>query len=170
MKDFKILIYGFGNPGRQDDGLGNEFVDMFRQWVDTEGFPGFEFDSNYQLNIEDAAAIKDKDIVIFVDASTEEIEDCLFTPVNGSTDITFTTHAASPGYIVQLCRELYDKAPATYLLHIRGYEWAFMEGLTDKARKNLLKAYDLMKEKFKNPENLYKGCNKIPLQNNHIYN
>ncbi len=130
----KILIYGFGNPGRQDDGLGNAFVEMMKEWVEDENLNGFEFDSNYQLNIEDAVAIANKDLVIFADASTEEITDCVLTPVTGSTDVTFTTHAASPGYIVKLCNELYGKIPAVYLLHIRGYEWNFREELSENAR------------------------------------
>jgi Ni,Fe-hydrogenase maturation factor len=29
----KILVYGFGNPGRQDDGLGIFFVNEFEKWV-----------------------------------------------------------------------------------------------------------------------------------------
>lgn len=32
----KILIYGYGNPGRQDDGLGNEFIKRMEKWVRSE--------------------------------------------------------------------------------------------------------------------------------------
>ncbi len=151
---YKILIYGYGNPGRQDDGLGNAFVEKFEEWVNQEGLKGFEFDSNYQLNIEDADAIAEKDLVIFADASVEEIEDFILTPVDASSDVSFTTHAASPGYIVKLCGDLFNKFPATYLLHIKGYEWAFKEGLTEKSQRNLEKALQNIKEKLKNPEKL----------------
>ena len=135
MSAYKILIYGYGNPGRQDDGLGNSFVNLFEKWIDKENIEGYEFDSNYQLNIEDADAIADKDLVIFVDASTEDIEDFILTPVNADTNVAFTSHAASPGYIVSLCKDIYNKIPPTYLLHIKGYEWEFKEGLSDKAKK-----------------------------------
>ncbi len=153
----KILIYGFGNPGRQDDGLGNAFVEKMEQWVNDLGLEGFEFDSNYQLNIEDAAAISDKDLVIFADASVEEIEDFILTQVDADTKVAFTTHAASPGYIVQLCKDIYNRIPPTYLLHIKGYEWAFMEGLTEKAVGNLENAIEEMKIKLQNPEELIKS-------------
>jgi len=156
MKDFKILIYGYGNPGRQDDGLGNAFVERLSAWVAEQKLKGFEFDSNYQLNIEDADAIADKDIVIFIDASTEEIKDFLLTLVNPEAKVSFTSHSASPGYIAQLCRELYGKNPAVYLLHIKGYQWEFMEGLTEKAKINLEISLEKMKEKLVNPGDLMK--------------
>jgi len=151
---YKILIYGFGNPGRQDDGLGNAFTERMEQWVNDLGLEGFEFDSNYQLNIEDAAAISDKDLVIFADASVEDIEDFILTQVDADTKVAFTTHAASPGYIVQLCRDIYNRIPPTYLLHIKGYEWNFREGLTGKAIENLENAVEMMKRKLQNPDEL----------------
>jgi len=150
----KILIYGYGNPGRQDDGLGNAFVQRLEKWVNNEQITGFEFDSNYQLNIEDAANIADKDLVIFVDASGEEIEDFILTPVDESAKVTFTTHAASPGYIVNLCREMYNNAPDSYLLHIKGYEWEFREGLSERAVLNLEKALVNMQAQLKHPDRL----------------
>ncbi|MCF8378227.1 MAG: hydrogenase maturation protease [Bacteroidales bacterium] len=154
MSKYKILVYGYGNPGRQDDGLGNAFVDKLERWVESEKLDGFEFDSNYQLNIEDAEAIASQDLVIFVDASTEELKDYILTPVNASTNVAFTTHAASPGYIVHLCKNLYNKIPPTYLLHIKGYEWAFKEGLSNKAVKNLELSFDYMKRVLSDPKKM----------------
>ena len=149
-----ILFYAYGNPGRMDDGLGNEFVERFEVWTKEQGLQNFLFDSNYQLNIEDAEEISDKDIVVFVDASEEDIEDFLLTEVDGSSKVSFTTHAASPGYVVQLCEKLYKKKPMVYLLHIKGYEWEFKEGLSQKAEENLVKAIDFIKGKFQYPEKL----------------
>jgi len=154
VSKYKILIYGYGNPGRQDDGLGNLFVDYLEEWVKKQELKGFEFDSNYQLNIEDAAAVADKDLVIFADASTEDIEDFILTPVDASTKVAFTTHAASPGYIMGLSKKLYNKFPPTYLLHIKGYEWDFREGISKQALQNLERSLEMMKEKLLDPSKL----------------
>ncbi len=160
----KVLVYGYGNPGRQDDGLGNAFVNRIEQWVEEEGLQNFSFDSNYQLNIEDADEISDKDLVVFADASTEEIEDFCMTKVDESSKVAFTTHAASPGYIVELCRRIYKKAPPVYLMHIRGYEWEFEEGLSCKAKENLELAVAHFREKMEHealagePDILIKAC------------
>jgi len=143
---FKILIYGYGNPGREDDGLGYELVKRLEKWSIQSGIQDIEFDSNYQLNIEDAEIISAKDLVIFVDASEEEIEDFILTEVTGEKDVSFTTHAASPGYIVKLCSDLFGKCPEVYLLHIRGYQWEFKEGLSERAEKNVQKALGFMQE------------------------
>ena len=150
----KILLYGYGNPGRQDDGLGNAFINDIEEWVKKQGLEGFSFDSNYQLNIEDALEISNYDLVVFVDASVEEIEDFCISKVDASTKVTFTTHAASPGYVVGLCKKMYNKAPVTLLLHIKGYEWKLDEGLTEKAKQNLEKAIIYFKEKLSTPEAL----------------
>jgi hydrogenase maturation protease len=143
---FNILVYGYGNPGREDDGLGDELVRRLEVWSKEINFQGLEFDSNYQLNIEDAELISGKDIVIFADASTEDIEDFKLSEVTGESDVSFTTHAASPGYIVKLCSDLFGKCPEVFLLHIKGYQWGFKEGLSDGALQNLQKATTFIQE------------------------
>jgi hydrogenase maturation protease len=148
----QILIYGYGNPGRQDDGLGVVLTQRLEAWASENQITGVEFDNNYQLNIEDAAAIAQKDLVIFADASEEDIEDFRLSQVDGSSKVSFTTHAASPGYIVQLCKELFQQEPLVFLLQIKGYEWAFQEGLSERARENLERAHTYMKYLLAHPE------------------
>ncbi|MFL7814309.1 MAG: Ni/Fe hydrogenase, partial [Anaerolineales bacterium] len=79
----QVLVYGYGNPGRQDDGLGIALVDKLEEWASQQGLDGVQFENNYQLNIEDAEAISGKDLVIFADASEEEIVDFCFSEVDG---------------------------------------------------------------------------------------
>ncbi len=144
-----ILVYAYGNPGRQDDGLGNRMVDALTPWLREQGFDHVSVDSNFQLNIEDADNIRDKDVVVFVDASIEDIEDFrldVVEPSEGRSE--FTMHAASPAYILALCIKLYNKHPETYLLQIRGYEWEFEERLSYKATQNLASALSFIKEKI----------------------
>ena len=142
----KILVYGYGNPGRQDDGLGIELVKKLEEWSKQIGLQGISFDANYQLNIEDAQVISENDLVFFADASTEEIDDFILTQVTGEEEVTFTTHVASPGYIVKLCKDLFGRHPKVFLMHIKGYQWEFREGISEKAGCNLQKAFDYMKD------------------------
>ena len=146
-----ILIYAYGNPGRRDDGLGNALIEALEPWISENGMDHVELESNYQLNIEDADNIKDRDVVVFVDASIEDIEDYHFNTVEPSEGRSeFTTHAASPAYILALCIKLYNRRPETYLLQIRGYEWEFREGLSAGASQNLEAALDFLKRKILN--------------------
>ena len=153
----EILIYGYGNPGRQDDGLGIAATQKLEAWASENQITGIEFDSNYQLNIEDADAIARKDLVIFADASEEDIEDFCLSRVDGSSKVSFTTHAASPGYIVRLCKDLFQKEPLVLMLHIKGYEWAFKEGLSERAMENLDRAFGYMQTLLTDPEKVIKS-------------
>jgi hydrogenase maturation protease len=136
----RILIYGYGNPGRQDDGLGVLLAEEIDKWAVTRSLSAIRTDSNYQLNIEDASAIAGYDLVVFADASGEEISDYLFEELKPSASTEFTMHAVSPAFILHLCGEVFDKKPEAYLLHIKGYKWEFMAETTDQAKQNLGKA------------------------------
>lgn len=142
----KILIYGYGNPGRQDDGLGISVVERIEKWIRKHKLDFVKTDCNYQLNIEDAAEIADKELVIFVDATKEDINDFLITTVEPSNKIQFTSHSISPSYLLNLCNVIYNKSPDVYLLHIKGYKWEFMETMTEEARRNLDKSYNFLKK------------------------
>jgi len=148
----KILVYGYGNPGRQDDGLGNLFVDEAQKWAEAEGLENISFDSNYQLNIEDAAEIAEYNIVIFVDASIEDISDFILTKLEPNAKVEFSMHSVSPAFVVHLCQDIYPETPKAYLLHLKGYEWEFQEGITTKAYENFSSAFEYMKPFLKSPE------------------
>ena len=48
----RILVIGYGNPGRLDDGLGPAVASAMEEF----NLPGVSVDSNYQLTVEDAAS------------------------------------------------------------------------------------------------------------------
>ncbi len=140
----RILVYGYGNPGRQDDGLGPALVER----LEGERLPGVATDSNYQLQIEDAVAVAESGTVIFVDAAVNGDEPFTFTELEPANEITFTTHTVSPGSILALCHELYRKSVRAYVLAIRGYGWEFVEELTPAAEKNLEEAYRFLVDRI----------------------
>ncbi len=151
----KILIYGYGNPGRQDDGLGIVFSEAMEKWAGKNKFDHISCDTNYQLNIEDAELISNFDLVLFADASQEDLEDYSITSVEcSSSRIEFSMHAVSPAFVLDLCNKIYNKSPETYLLHLKGYEWDFIEGLSPKAQNNFNKAFLEIKKAVKQESDL----------------
>lgn len=146
----RVLIYGYGNPGREDDGLGNEMVNMIQNWIVEHKLDCMETDSNYQLNIEDAEKISEWDIVVFVDASKEEdLHEFICKTVEPSdAKVEFTMHAVSPSYVLHLSEKLFDKKPETYIMGIKGYCWDFKEGLSDSAKLNLEQAFQYLTRKL----------------------
>ena len=131
-----MLIYGFGNIGRQDDGLGvlcaEQLGSLNRNDVQVE--------VNFQLNAEDALLLSKHPSVVFIDASTAIETPYAMQPLKPESNITFSTHAMSPGSILSLCAEIYQHQPEAYVLHIRGYEWDFGLPLSDQAETNLIAA------------------------------
>jgi hydrogenase maturation protease len=61
----KVLVIGYGNPGRQDDGLGPAAALR----IGSLGWPNLRAFDGYQLNIEDALDVAAHDVVWFVDAA-----------------------------------------------------------------------------------------------------
>ena len=148
MESKEILIYGFGNPGRQDDGLGPALIDK----LEAENNSKVDTDSNYQLNIEDAYEISRYKTVIFVDASLSCKEAFSFYEIEPASEITFTTHEMSPQSVMALCEDLYPNKVTAYILEIKGVEWEFQEGLSSEAKVNLEKAISRLEEISKSTE------------------
>jgi hydrogenase maturation protease len=135
-----VLIYGYGNPGRQDDGLGP----LVSEEISRLNFSFVDTDENYQLQIEDALDVVKYDVVIFVDAAVEGKEPFSVRKVEPSEKITFTTHAVDPDSILAICKDTFDEAPDTWLIGIRGYEFEFTDRVTRKARENWKKAVEFI--------------------------
>ncbi len=146
MSGYRVLIYGFGNPGRQDDGVGVVLTNL----LEKEGFDHVDIDYNYQLNIEDALTISEYDAVIFVDASLDAEPPFDFYRISAKDDITFTTHSLSPESVLALCSDVYHKIPEAYVLAVRGYEWEFVEKMSQKGEENLFAAFGFIKKMLSN--------------------
>ena len=136
----RVLIYGYGNPGRQDDGLGP----LISEEIEKLNLPFVETDANYQLQIEDAADIVKYELVIFVDATIEGDASFTVREVVPSANITFTSHAVKPDSILAISRDSFGTVPSTWIIGVRGYEFEFTEGLTEKAGVNCEKALEFI--------------------------
>ncbi|MBT3756045.1 MAG: hypothetical protein HOG24_07185, partial [Candidatus Cloacimonetes bacterium] len=81
----------------------------------------------------------------------EQLESFTITEVEDSNaQVEFTMHAISPGVVLSLCKQIYEKAPKAYLVHIKGYEWEleFEKGLTEKAEENLKETLEFIQGKM----------------------
>ena len=151
-KEKKVLIYGYGNPGRKDDGMGIKITEMIEEWKTAHDLYQIDVDSNYQLNVEDAEKVSQYDIVIFADASQEtDLTNFRLTEVEPNEQkVEFTMHAVSPAYIVHLCQKLFHKKPEAKLLSIKGYRWEFEEGISDSALLNMERAFIFLQCQLQN--------------------
>lgn len=142
----KTLLYGIGNVSRQDDAVGIRCAEQLEEWARWEGVRELTVDATYQLQIEDAAKVADFERVLFLDASVLPVEGIHLERLEPAVDATHTTHAVSPACVVGLCRELYDRAPEAYALHIRAYEFELGAPITGGAAANLERAVAFLRE------------------------
>jgi len=135
-----LLVIGYGNPGRQDDGLGPAFADAVARLELSD----VQVDSDYQLNVEDAAAAAASAGVLFVDADSAGPEPFSLRRLAPAADgASFSTHSLRPEAVLALARDLFGAEPETWLLGIRGYQFnEFGEGLSAQAARNLAAALD----------------------------
>src|SRR5262245_35669400 len=101
----RVLVLGYGNPGRQDDGLGPAAALAIEKWQ----VPGVTVEANYLLNIEDAAAAAEHDEVLFIDAALEGQEPFEMRKVEPAGSIAFTSHIVAPEVILAICKKCYDR-------------------------------------------------------------
>ena len=135
-----ILLIGYGNPARGDDGLGPALAELFER----SDLPGLTVDADYQLTVEDAAEAARHDVVVFVDASLNGPEPFWIKRLEPAAGgVGFSSHGVQPEAVLALARELFGAQPEAYLVGIRGYDFRmFRSALTPKARQNLAAAAD----------------------------
>ena len=138
----KILVIGFGNPGRMDDGLGPALAEKVESWQK----PSVVALADYQLNIEHAAEVAQADLVIFIDASTEAPSPFRFYQLEPANRQAFTTHAMVPETVLEICRKVYRKAPPAFILAVCGNRFELAEGLSSGAKQNMEKAEKFLSE------------------------
>ncbi|MES0812152.1 hydrogenase maturation protease [Roseibium sp. SCPC15] len=132
-----MLLIGYGNPGRGDDGLGPAFSESMA----ARGLPGLEVDTDYQLVAEHALAVSAHDLVVFVDAEIGRLESFSFTELELGSPELLGSHSFTPETVLALSATLYGASPRSFILGITGYDFGDVkEGLSEKAAANLAEA------------------------------
>lgn len=134
MSQARILLIGFGNPGRLDDGLGPAAAAA----IEELRLPSVTVDSDYQLTVEDAEAAARHQVAILVDA--DEVGPAPFSVrrLAPGRELSFSTHSVSPEAVIGMAHGLFGSDVAGYIVGIRGYEFnEFDERLSERAKANL---------------------------------
>ncbi len=129
-----ILIFGWGNPSRGDDALGPLFVER----IEAMNLPGVECLTDFQLQVEHALDLENRQRILFVDASIEAPPPFSVSRLNPARDTTFSTHAITPESVMQVYVDLHDDDPPPCdMLAIRAERFELGEGLSPAASDHL---------------------------------
>jgi hydrogenase maturation protease len=114
----RILILGYGNPLRSDDGLGWQVaVELFR----ANHSPEVEILPCHQLTPELAPAVSRVETVIFIDsAQGGKPGQMCCEEVRSDFGVTTFTHHLTPAALLAMSSELFGACPRAYLLSIQG--------------------------------------------------
>ncbi|MHC5002195.1 MAG: hydrogenase maturation protease [Planctomycetota bacterium] len=136
-----ILVIGYGNPARGDDGLGPAAADA----VAAAGLAGVTVRRADQLQIEDAEELARHDATVFVDAHVDGAAPFELAPLRPDAGAGLGTHAVHPAALLSVARDVLGAGGAAYVLAIRGYEFdMFCERLSPHAARNLAEASTLL--------------------------
>ena len=141
-KSCSTLIFTWGNPSRGDDAIGPTIYDRLQQ----ENLQSVELLTDFQLQIEHALDLENRQRILFVDASISAAAPFEFHRLKATEDETYTTHAMSPESLLYVYNKV-NRQPVmpAYMLAIRGYEFELGRPLSGKAKANLSQALEFIK-------------------------
>ena len=131
----QVLVIGYGNPLRSDDGLGwTVAAELFRQ----NRLPELVVLPCHQLTPELASTIRTAETVVFVDCAHEGTPGQLgcVEVQPGPTHPTFT-HDLTPSKLLALTCELFGVCPKAYLLSICGGSFEPGENFSEAVAQSL---------------------------------
>mgnify|MGYP001818704614 FL=1 len=137
------LIFTWGNPSRGDDALGPSLYYLLEDHQRKSGeLADVELLTDFQLQIEHAVDLEQREHVLFVDAGVSCAEPFEISKLRAERDDSFTTHAMSPASVLAVYQQVnHHEPPPAYLLTIRGYSFALGEKMSVRAEENLQCAY-----------------------------
>jgi hydrogenase maturation protease len=126
----RVLIIGYGNPLRGDDGYGWHAAERVRQAIND---PEVEILTLHQLTPELMEPLSRAERAIFIDAAVPS-----FTASRAKTPVRPSfTHHLTPGALIAGAQTLYGHAPEAILLTAQGENFDFGEGLSPAVQKAL---------------------------------
>lgn len=153
----KLLLIGYGNPDREDDGVAWHILHALTEKLGLdapasyeEEFPAAaEIDLVFylQLTPEMAEEISDYHYVCFIDAHTGSIpEPVRLINVESEFQHSPFTHHLTPQSLMSMCETIYGKKPDAALLSVLGHRFLFTRQLSENTLQLVPQAVDLIWE------------------------
>ena len=137
------LIFTWGNPSRGDDALGPQ---IYHQLLD-EALDDVEVLTDFQLQIEHAVDLENRQRILFVDASVSASEPFELSRLQAVQDDSYSTHAVSPQSLLSVYEKINNQSAApSFMLSVRGYQFELGLPLSDNAKANLGQALNFIKQ------------------------
>jgi hydrogenase maturation protease len=140
--DAGMLVIGYGNTLRRDDGVGPKVVDAVRELT----LPGVRTLACPLLTPELAEPISRAGAVIFVDAAVDAPLEVQRRKLHPAASSQVMAHAADPATLLALARDVFGQAPEGWLLTIPIEELGVGEELSALAQRGFNLAVEQIKQ------------------------
>jgi hydrogenase maturation protease len=151
----KLLLIGYGNPDREDDGVAWHVLRALARKLGLlppesyeDEFPEsaqIDFAFYLQLTPEMAEDVSAYQYVCFIDAHTGNIpEPVRLIDVESAFQNSPFTHHLTPQSLISMCETIYGKKPDAALLSVLGHRFLFTRELSQQTAELVPQAVDLL--------------------------
>lgn len=139
----KMLLFGYGNPGRGDDGLGPELIER----IASLQLDNVACQNDMQLQVEHVTDLSEHEKVVFIDADMACDGPFEFSEIIAEKNGSYSSHAMNPPALLYAYQQVYGKeAPPAFMLRIRGYDFELGDSISAQAAVNLEAATRLVRQ------------------------
>jgi hydrogenase maturation protease len=145
MLRYPVLVIGYGNTLRNDDGAGQIVAEIVQSWKIPQVFTL----ATHQLTPELAENIAHADLVIFVDATITQANSSpslQLQQLEAKDTITNLGHSGDPRSLLSLAQVLYHTTPLAWWLLIPAVNFDFGENLSPITQQAIKEALAKIKE------------------------
>jgi hydrogenase maturation protease len=143
-----VLVFAYGNLSRGDDALGPLLLNHIEEGLKSDAV---ELLSDFQLQIEHALDLPNRELVLFVDASVACQPPFGLTELKAVQDLGYTTHAMNPSAVLAVYQTITKQLPPpSFLLSIKGESFELGEGLSVRAGQHLAEAFNFVDQLLDN--------------------
>lgn len=137
-----ILIIGYGNTLRGDDGVGFRLA----EFIDSQRWDNVCVLAVHQLTPELAANIAKAKAVIFIDAAVSENNNIEVKILQPDDNYTQVAHYQHPSSLLNLSKSVYNFVPPAWWILIPGNQFDFGENFSSITQECFPKAINIIKE------------------------
>lgn len=138
----KVLIVGYGNPLRGDDGVGWVIAERLRRLLPPEIVT---VQTHVQLVPELAVDLSKVDLVVFVDARAAEPFGAISCEcVDPLLPSSAFSHHSTPNTLLAYAQQFFGKVPQAFLVSINGSDFGYREGLSPSVQASVPKAIEVI--------------------------
>ena len=148
-----LVVFAVGNPSRGDDAIGPVICGRLAKWLENEKLVDrVELIEDFQLNIEHALDLRNRELALFIDAGEKTPAPFVFEQIYPSTATSHTTHALPPQAVLQVYRQMEGREPPpAFVLCVRGEGFELGADMTPAAQGGIEAAMNLLERLVRKP-------------------